>query len=231
MRFIYQFTSGHSLLHRLDPRTKLVLVLTTLFLSFLTSAPWWVFAVAILGIWLLGRISPLQYWPVLLMMAPLVTAVFVVHRSREGVEVGFRLAAMGVTFLGFSMTTDPFDLGLALHYSGVPYRVSFLIAFALRFFPLLQEEMSIIRNALRARGYQGLGTVALAALPLGLGALRRSQKIALAMEMRGFSYAEEMKIRRTNLRDIRMRALDYAAIAAGVLTCILTALATRFYSV
>lgn len=213
MKFIYQFTSGQSPLHRLDPRTKIALVVTTLALCFLTNSPWWVLAGVVLVIWIFGRMSPLQYWPVLVMMAPLVTAVFLVHRSRQGLEVGFRLAAMGVTFLGFSMTTDPFDLGLALHRSGVPYRISFMIAFALRFFPLLHEEMAIIRNALKARGYQGPAAVALTALPLGLGALRRSQKIALAMEMRGFSYAEEFKIQRTSLRDIRLRWIDWAALA------------------
>src|SRR5262249_36214202 len=149
-------------------------------------------------------------------MAPLVAAVFLVHRSRDGLEVGSRLAAMGITFLGFSLTTDPFDLGIALNRSGVPYRISFLIAFALRFFPLLHEEMSIIRNALRGRGYQGLGVIALTALPLGLGALRRSQKIALAMEMRGFSYADEMKIKRTTLKDIRLRPLDFAVLSLSV---------------
>ncbi len=221
MKFIYQFTSGHSLLHRLDPRTKLALVAATLVLCFLTSSPWWIFVAMVLAIWLLGRTSPVQYWPVLVMMTPLVTAVFLVHRSREGLEVGFRLAAMGVTFLGFSMTTDPFDLGIALHRSGVPYRISFLIAFALRFFPLLHEEMSIIRNALRARGYQGIGAVALTALPLGLGALRRSQKIALAMELRGFSYAEEMNVQRTILKDIRMRAIDYVAFTLAVIALVL----------
>jgi energy-coupling factor transport system permease protein len=217
MKFIYQFTSGHSPLHRLDPRTKIALVVTTLALCFLTNSPWWVLAGVVLLIWIFGRMSPLQYWPVLVMMAPLVTAVFLVHRSRQGLEVGFRLAAMGVTVLGFSMTTDPFDLGLALHRSGVPYRISFMIAFALRFFPLLHEEMAIIRNALKARGYQGPAAVALTALPLGLGALRRSQKIALAMEMRGFSYAEEFKIQRTSLRDIRLRWIDWAVLAIAAL--------------
>jgi energy-coupling factor transport system permease protein len=217
MKFIYQFTSGRSLLHRLDPRTKLILIGITLTLSFLTDSPWWIFAGAVLVIWLCGQMSPLQYWPVLVLMLPLVTAVFLVHRSRDGLEVGFRLAAMGVTFLGFSMTTDPFDLGIALYRAGLPYRISFLIAFALRFFPLLHEEMAIIRNALRARGYQGPGVIALTALPLGLGALRRSQKIALAMEMRGFSYAEEMKIERTILKDIRFRGIDAAVLTIAVL--------------
>ena len=224
MKFIYQFTSGHSLLHRLDPRTKIALVVGTLALCFLTDSPWWILAGALMVIWVFGRMSPLQYWPVLVLMVPLVTAVFLVHRSRDGFEVGFRLAAMGVTFLGFSMTTDPFDLGIALNRSGVPYRISFLIAFALRFFPLLHEEMSIIRNALRARGYQGPGVIALTALPLGLGALRRSQKIALAMEMRGFSYAEEMKIKRTILKDIRFRPLDFAAFGLMLAATVLAVL-------
>jgi energy-coupling factor transporter transmembrane protein EcfT len=85
--------------------------------------------------------------------------------------------------------------------------------------------MSIIRNALRARGYQGLGVVALTALPLGLGALRRSQKIALAMEMRGFSYAEEMKIKRTTLKDIRFRPLDFAALGLMLAAVVLVLIA------
>lgn len=225
MRFIYQFTSGTSALHRADPRAKIALVLATLICSFLTSSPWWILAGVMGTLWLFGGLSPRQYWPFLLLMIPLLLAVFLIHRSRAGLEVGFRLAAMGVTFLGFSMTTDPFDLGIALHRSGVPYRIAFMIAFALRFLPLLHEEMSIIRNALRARGYQGPRTIALTALPLGLGALRRSQKIALAMEMRGFSYAEEMGIQRTILRDIRMGASDYFVIWIAIVL-VLTVLRT-----
>lgn len=216
MKLIYQFTAGHSRLHGLDPRTKLLLVLIALVLSFATGYPWFVFAGVLAILWLFGRIHPGQYWPFLVMLAPIMAAVFLVHRSVRGLEIGFRLAAMGVAFLGFSMTTDPFDFGLALHRSGAPYRISFMIAFALRFFPLLHEEMTIIRNALRARGYEGWGTVALTALPLGLGALRRSQRIALAMELRGFSYARDLHIQRTHLRDVRMRAADYVAILLGL---------------
>ena len=246
MKFLYQFSAGDSFVHRLDPRTKLIFLVCFLVATFLVPQPW-IMPLVIIGIiWSLAGISPLEYLPFLLFLLPLMLAITLVHLladgppfleisvlgvvplSRGGLEAGllvaFRLAPMGIAFIMFSMTTDPFDLGIALHYAGIPYRVSFMIAFALRFFPLLHEEMSIIRNALRARGYQGPGTVALTALPLGLGALRRSQKIALAMELRGFSYAEEMKTRRTILKDVRMRPIDYGAIAAGIAICIAVAL-------
>ena len=73
MKFIYQFTSRHSLLHRLDPRTKIALVVSTLALCFLTDSPWWVLVGALMVIWVFGGISPFRYWPVLALMVPLVT--------------------------------------------------------------------------------------------------------------------------------------------------------------
>ena len=70
-----------------------------------------------------------------------------------GIRIAFRLAVTGMGFIMFSMTTDPFDFGLSLYQTGVPYRVAYMIAFALRFFPLLQEELFVIRSALQARAY------------------------------------------------------------------------------
>jgi energy-coupling factor transporter transmembrane protein EcfT len=57
--------------------------------------------------------------------------------------------------------------------------------------------------------------VAISIMPLGLGALRRSRDIALAMELRGFNYAETVGVRRTVFRDIRMRPRDYAVVAVA----------------
>src|SRR3989442_8422585 len=59
--------------------------------------------------------------------------------------------------------------------------------------------------------------VAISIMPLGLGALRRSRDIALAMELRGFNYAETVGARRTVFRDIRMRPRDYAVVAVSLL--------------
>jgi energy-coupling factor transport system permease protein len=111
---------------------------------------------------------------------------------------------------------------MAMYRSGLNYKVAFMFAFAMRFFPLLQEELVVIRNALTARGYRAIGSrnpyvflrgVAISIMPLGLGALRRSRDIALAMELRGFNYAETVGTRRTMFRDIRMHVRDYVVVA------------------
>jgi energy-coupling factor transport system permease protein len=248
MKLLYQFAAGDSFLHRLDPRTKLVFVVCFLISTFLLPVPW-VMPVAIVAIiWIFGRVSPLEYLVFILFLLPLMTAIVLIHLltdgppyfdtpllgvlplSRPGWDAGllvaFRLAAMGIAFIMFSMTTDPFDWGMAMYQSGLNYKVAFMFAFAMRFFPLLQEELVVIRNALTARGYRAIGSrnpyvflrgVAISIMPLGLGALRRSRDIALAMELRGFNYAETVGARRTVFRDIRMRPRDHAVVAVSVL--------------
>ena len=248
MKFLYQFSAGDSFVHRLDPRAKLVFLVCFLVATFLMPQPW-VMPLVIIGIiWAFARISPFEYLPFLLFLLPLMLAITLVHvasdgppfldvslfglvpLSRVGLESGllvaFRLAAMGIAFIMFSMTTDPFDWGMAMYLSGLSYKVAFMFAFAMRFFPLLQEELVVIRNALTARAYHAVGShnpvtflvgVGVAIMPLGLGALRRSQDIALAMELRGFNYAEAHGIRRTVFRDIRLRPADYAVMVVSPL--------------
>jgi energy-coupling factor transport system permease protein len=248
MKLLYQFSAGDSLLHRLDPRTKLAFVVCFLISTFLLPHPWVMPLIIIAIIWIFGRISPLEYLVFILFLLPLMTAIVVIHLltdgppyfgtpllgglplSRPGWDAGllvaFRLAAMGIAFIMFSMTTDPFDWGMAMYQSGLNYKVAFMFAFAMRFFPLLQEELAVIRNALTARGYPAIGSrnpyvflrgVAISIMPLGLGALRRSRDIALAMELRGFNYAETVGGPRTVFRDIRMRSRDYAVVALSLL--------------
>lgn len=247
MKFLYQFSAGDSIMHGLDPRSKLVFVLCFLIATFLLPHPWVMPLLIIALIWALARISPLEYYPYLLFLLPLMVAITFIHvltdgppffdvrvvglipLSEPGLEAGltvaFRLAAMGIAFIMFSMTTDPFDWGMSLYRGGLNYKVAFMFAFALRFFPLLQEELVVIRNALTARAYQAVGSrhpwtflkgVAVSIMPLGLGALRRSQDIALAMELRGFSYAEARGVKRTMFRDVRMRRRDHVVVAASL---------------
>lgn len=245
MRLLYQFSAGDSFLHRLDPRAKLVLILCLLIATFISPVPWMMPFVPVLLLWVLGRIPPWQYWAFLVLMLPLMIAISLIQALSggppyipvgpipisepglaTGLVVAFRLAAMGIAFMMFSATTDPFDWGLSMYRSGVPYRVAFMFAFAMRFFPLLQEELLVIRNALAARGsdvfslrnpFRFLRGVAMSVVPLGLGALRRSQDIALAMELRGFGYAEEAGITRSLFRDVRLRRNDYVVGGLSVL--------------
>lgn len=251
MRPLYQFSAGDSFAHRLDPRTKLIFIVCYMVAAFVMPSPWWMFLALILIIWFLAGIKPTDYIIFIVYMLPLVTVLTVIqtlvgpapHVSLLGAEIpflsasglaigiriSFRLATTGLGFILFAMTTDPFDTGLSLYLSGLSYRIAYMFAFALRFFPLIQEELFVIRSALQARAYASVGSsnpitiikgVTTSVVPLGVGALRRSQDIALAMERRGFSFPTELGTTRVIFRDIRLRPWDYTLIALSVVMLI-----------
>lgn len=245
MKLLYQFAVGNSFLHKLDPRSKLFFILSYLVLTFIVPYPW-IMGLAIIAIlWVLGKTSPSRYYPFLLFLLPLMTAITIVHLFiggapyyevgvikvsvpglTKGLWVAFRLGTMGITFIAFSLTTDPFDWGISMYQSGLNYKIAFMFAFAMRFLPLFQEELIVIKNALRARGYDTGSLIrpislikgaSKSVIPLGLGALRRSQYIAQSMEMRGFSIPEQTGIKRTVFRDIRLRRADYLTMTVAVI--------------
>jgi energy-coupling factor transport system permease protein len=112
---------------------------------------------------------------------------------------------------------------MAMYRWGLPYKVAFMFAFAIRLYPLIQEEFLVIQRALKARGSNALASfnplvffpgVVTAAVPLGLGSIRRSQEIALAMELRGLNLPDETGQARVLFRDVQLRPIDIAIIVA-----------------
>lgn len=257
MRPLYSFSAGSSPLHRLDARTKLIMVLSYLVLALVVPQPWILFVVLIVVVWLFARISPMEYYPFLLLMAPIIIAITLVHTflvggppylatlplgpleihvSGPGFENGstlaFRLGTMGLAFTMFSMTTEPFLWGMSMYKAGLNYKIAFMFAFALRFFPLFQEEFIVVQNALKARGSNALASVnplnpvrlvrgmGLATVPMALGAVRRSQDIALSMELRGLNIADEEGFARTLYRHIELKPVDYFLMTASALVVV-----------
>jgi len=254
VRPLYSFSALDSFLHRLDPRTKLIFALTYLAFSFLLPAPWVLFVAMILIIWVFAGISPKEYYHFLVLMLPIMLGITAVHTIliggppyvlqvdlriwrmgfsaqglQSGLELAFRLGTMGLAFTVFAMTTDPFHWGMAMYKWGLPYKVAFLFAFAVRLYPLIQEEFLVIQRALRARGSNVLSTpnplaffpgVVMAAVPLGLGAIRRSQEMALAMELRGLHIPEHTGRPRVLFREPVLRPLDVAIIALCVVSLV-----------
>jgi energy-coupling factor transport system permease protein len=248
MKMLYQFSAGKSFFHSLDPRSKLIFIICYMIAAFLFPYPWWMFLGVIVLIWVFAKIPLSSYWVFVLYMLPLMFTLTLIQTlsgpaphvvlfgkeltflSLPGLQIGtrisFRLATTGIGFILFSMTTDPFDFGLSLYHAKLPYRFSYMIAFALRFFPLLQEELFVIRSALQARAYGAIGTsnpikmvqgLGVSVIPLGVGALRRSQDIALAMERRGLGFPDQLGTTRVIFRDVRLRFWDFVLIAIAIL--------------
>lgn len=254
LKFLYQYSAGNSFLHRLDPRTKIILILCYLVVALIW--PGYILMTfttifAILLLWFAARISPREYWQFLAYLTPIMIALIIIQSASGGppyltftfppnsgfsialsepgfflgLAIGLRLATMGLAFMIFAMTTDPFDISLALHKIGVAFKLSFLVGFMLRFLPLIQEELFTIGDASKARAYKAMDSknpisilraIIAAMPPLATGALRRSQNIALAMELRGFSFPTEFGVKRTFLRDIKLGKADYVTMALSL---------------
>lgn len=247
MRLLYQFAAGSSFLHRLDPRTKTVFIAANLVVALVLPELYLMFALLagiVLVLWLLAGIGPKEYWPLVAFLAPVAIALTVIDGfsipeppyyaipgfplrlsipgSVLGFTIGLRLAAMGLSYAMFAMTTEPFQLSLALHKFGIKFKYGFFISFALRFLPLLQEELLTISNAAKVRAYPPMDSAnpitrlkgLVSIIPtLGLISVKRSGDIALGMELRGFSLQEK----RTFLKEIKFRNVDYLVIVVSCL--------------
>ena len=106
-----------------------------------------------------------------------------------GLSLGVRIMAMAMSFTMFVISTDPFDIGHAFNNLGLPFRASYMIGFAMRLFPLIQEELSNIGNAAQARGYPSMFSfnpinmlrgLTVTFVPLAVGAIKRGTQMALA---------------------------------------------------
>ncbi|NPU84192.1 MAG: energy-coupling factor transporter transmembrane protein EcfT [Syntrophaceae bacterium] len=147
--------------------------------------------------------------------------------TREGLRQGgfvvwqfFALVSMGVLL---TMTTGPSDLVAALENILSPLKVlrvptqdlAIMVSLALRFLPTFLEEMEKLKTARLARGadwrrggsVHRVKTAASLLVPLLLGAARRADDLAEAMEARGYARGP-----RTGLRELRMARPDYAAL-------------------
>lgn len=215
------YRPGTSFLHRADPRAKLFLIAAVLFLALMTTrldVLALLTLAVVLGLMALGRITPLSYWKVLLLVLPLIVLLTLLQALVQGGEpiaviggvplsksgtllglgIGLRLVAMGICFYGFSVTTSPSDISLALDRMGVPYKFAYLTSFAFRFLPLMQEEASTLLTAMAVRGSsegssrnpirRGRAIVRML-FPMLVGSMKRSGEISLSMELRGYGLA------------------------------------------
>jgi energy-coupling factor transport system permease protein len=125
--------------------------------------------------------------------------------------IGRTLAIFATSSL-FVLTTNPIDFVTALiQQARVPVRIGYAVFAAYRFVPLVQEELDNIRAAHQVRGADsGRGLVARArrligyAVPLLAISVRRAERVALAMDSRGFGARPD----RTYYRTTSMRRSD-----------------------
>lgn len=244
-----QYYKGDSLLHRLDARVKLMgtlLFVITLFLP--KSVPGLLSATIFLAVavslsrvplsMLLRGVKPLLF---IIIFSAAVNLLYTpgkiiiqwgfLHITKEGLYLSaflvIRLVYLVIGSSIMTFTTTPNRLADGLEKSlgfltkvHVPvHELAMMISIALRFIPILTEELDKIMKAQMSRGadfesgnfMQRARQLIPVLVPLFVSSIRRASELALAMDARCYNGG----IGRTKLRPLRYERRDY--LAYGIL--------------
>lgn len=243
---VIDYVPRTTLLHRLNPVTKLAIAVAIILATFLSETfPLLLGLLALtllLGAYarVLPRLTALLKLlvPLALIMLLLQTAIMrtgdsvVLWMTTDGLDTGgkacLRLLGVALPLILMLTVTKLNDLANAcvekLH---IPYRYAFTFTTALRFVPVFSQEMNAIMEAQTARGveydtknpFKKMQLMLPLCVPLLVSSVGKTDATALAAEQRGFYLRNrESSYKRYPFaaRDIVVFVLCVALIAAGV---------------
>ncbi len=252
--FIGSYIPGDSVLHRLDPRTKLVGMIIMLGMVFLARSPLnqaITFAATALAAILTAAGARIWLWSMkrfvwMLAIAGVANILFVregtaiaagsvsLPLTDEGIRKGLlftlQLGEAIVLSMCLTFSTSPIQITRACRRLARPLRrvlpveeIGLVLLMAMRFVPLLQQELRCIVDAQKSRGVEfGRGNLAVRAanlsavlVPALSSTLRRADTLAEAMAARGFQLGQ----RRSEYEPLEFCALD-AKTAAFLTGCL-----------
>ncbi len=243
---IGRYIPKDTLIHKLDPRSKIMIVLGFLLGIFFVKG--YAGYAAVSGFCLMvAFMSQIQLKILLKSLRPVVFIIlitFLLHLFitegdllfqvgpftatyqglARGMQMAWRLVLLILLSSFLTLTTSPVALtdGLERLLSvgkpiGVPaYDIAMMMTIALRFIPTLLDETERIIKAQKARGavfdegnvFSRIKALTTILVPLFLGAFRRADQLALAMEARCYRGGDG----RTRMNEIQMKPVDYAAL-------------------
>ncbi len=213
MRDLFEYVPGTSLIHRLNPITKLLLTVVICAAAFITDSL--IFLLFLLALDLLiGFIAgvPKKTLSILKGLLKIAAFLFVLQAllTRRGTPIFWivtdeGLLTAGKVVLRLMVVCMPLALVLAVtkisdlanalvQVLHVPYKYAFTLTTAIRFIPQFLSEMGDIMEAQTARGVEfdsakglkKLGMILPLCAPLLISSVRRSEQTAVAAEVRGF---------------------------------------------
>lgn len=246
MTEVIDYVPGSSLLHRLNPATKLAVAAAIIVATFLAGSFGMLVALLALTLALgayagvFGRLVALLKLlvPIAVVMLLLQTAFVrsgapvVLWMTTDGLVTGgkacLRLLGVALPLILMLTVTRLNDLANAcvekLH---VPYRYAFTFTTALRFVPVFSQEMSAIVEAQTARGvaydtnnpFRRMRLMLPLCVPLLVSSVQKADATALAAEQRGFylrSRESSFKRYPMRARDVVVLVLCMALIGLGI---------------
>ena len=240
-----QYYPVDSVIHRLDPRVKLLGTMVFLIALFVVDS-WTMYAVAAVVLGILIKLSnvPFKFMTkglkniLILLLISVSFNLFltpgeplfqlgILKISKEGLTIALKmgirliLLVMGSSLMTLTTTpnqlTDGMEKGLrGFKKIGVPvHEISMMMSIALRFIPILIEETDKIMKAQQARGadfesgniIQRAKAMVPILVPLFIGAFRRANDLAMAMEARCYRGGEG----RTKMKPLKYEGRDRIA--------------------
>lgn len=240
---LYLYVPGNSLLHRFDPRTKMVLLLAILLLAVATDRP--EVPASLLAV-TLAATAAARAWPALRRVRLLLFTVsaftlvlwsFAAQGStplfgpieREALlfalATALKLTTMITSSTLFLATTRNEAIVSGLIRLGLPFPVGFAFSTALRLVPTFVGAGVTIIEAQKSRGLDvesgSLLTRMRKHLPLMVpvfaAALRSTNQFAMALESKGFG----ARPRRSDYLQLRFALRDWLGTAAGAAAIVL----------
>lgn len=205
------YLTGNSLLHRFDPRAKVLSVLYFSIYAFLpVGLPWLVsvyamlFLISLIMLGIREAFSPIRsIYPILIMIV-LFTPPF--YRDDPiGVTVMLLLRITTVTTLFFLLfrTTPMPEVLSTLRWFGLPYQAALVVTIAFRYIPYLNGTYHQIRDAHKLRRGTGehaggfltrLRQIQPVLVSVMVFAVKSIPLLAMSLEHRGFG-GEKLKIK------------------------------------
>jgi len=233
---IYLYRDENTYMQRLDPRTKLFIMLVTFIaaLTFDSISKLVVLGLLVLAYGASGRmLSNLKRIQLILLMIAIFSVVvwslmgpgttriwgpITMEGFLYGIATGIKINIMIIAGMIFLGSTKIEEISLALQKLKVPYRVAFAFSTALRLVPMIVSNSYIIIKAQKSRGLNlDSGSVMTRVkkyvpllVPVLVSVIRNTNIFAMALESKGFGYND----RRSSYLEIGFKAADYIIISA-----------------
>ena len=235
-----QYYPGNSVIHKLDPRVKILAALLYIVALFVVNKfSGFIVAIVFLeAVIIISKVPRRYIWRGLKPVLIIIAFTLIVNITREGLRtaafVGIRLVLLIIGSSMLTLTTRPIGLtdGIEALLSpfkkiGLPaHELAMMMTIALRFIPTLLEETDKIIKAQQARGADfESGNILRRAkalipilVPLFISAFRIAQDLAMAMEAR--CYGGDVKRTRMNAMVFARRDLIASIIFCAFLALI-----------
>lgn len=239
---MFLYIDKDTFLHRLDPRTKLLIMFGSFTIALLfNSLPILIgLGIVIVLYGQSGRVlSNLKRIRVILFMIALMSIVIwsltfggetkllgptTLEGILHGIMIGLKFDIMITAGMIFLSSTKIEEISLGLVKLKVPYRGAFAFSTAIRLVPMIVSTSYTITQAQKSRGLDlDSGTLFQKAkkyvpllIPTLISVIRGTNVFSMALESKGFGYDNE----RTNYMEISFDGKDYALMIITVLAVI-----------